>query len=216
MTTARGLTRRHLLGIGVAGAGLAVSGVARAASCALTPAQTAGPFYPQITGDVDWDLTRLGGAPGRAEGEVIEITGRVLDTACRPIAGAAIDVWQANRSGRYDHPLDSGNANLLDANFQGFARIQTDADGAYRILTIRPGSYPATANWVRPPHIHYMAHAEGRELLTTQMYFAGDPLNDADRIFGSLSPAERSRVAVAFDQRRADGIATGTFDLIVG
>ena len=89
-------------------------------------------------------------------------------------------------------------------------------DGAYRILTIRPGSYPATADWVRPPHIHYMAHAEGRELLTTQMYFADDPLNDADRIFGSLSPGERARVAVAFDQRRADGVARGTFDLIVG
>ena len=61
-----------------------------------------------------------------------------------------------------------------------------------------------------------MAHAEGRELLTTQMYFADDPLNDADRIFGSLSPGERARVAVAFDQRRADGVARGTFDLIVG
>jgi hypothetical protein len=45
------------------------------------------------------------------------------------------------------------------------------------------------------------------------MYFAGQPLNDKDRLLGALAPEQRALLEVAFDSRRADGIRTGTFSV---
>ena len=211
----RALTRRCLLTGITAGAALLVGNRVADAACLLTPAQTEGPFYPVAIGEDDWDLTRVRGGTGRAEGEVIEVLGQVLDARCRPLVGRVVEVWQANAHGVYDHPRDRSRGRPKDPNFQGYARLRTDDNGHYRFLTIVPGAYPATASWTRPPHIHFKVHPPSGRPLTTQVYFSGDPLNAKDHILGRLSPAQRESVMVDFSQRRADGVRRGTFNPVV-
>jgi len=143
--------------------------------------QTSGPFYPaQKPTDQDADLTQLSGKDGRALGQILYVSGKVLNIRGEPVAGAELEVWQANAAGRYDHPFDRNPA-PLDPNFQGYAAIRTSADGSYRLKTVKPGAYPASATSMRPPHIHF--DVKGRiNRLVTQMYFEREPLNDKDGI----------------------------------
>ena len=210
------LSRRNILTGMIAGAALVATGRAAKAACALTPSQIDGPFYPMAIQDYDWDLTRVSVGNGRAQGEVIEVTGRVLDAKCQPLPGCVIEVWQANVHGRYSHPRDEGKGRSLDPNFQGYARLPTDKDARYRFLTIIPGSYAAMGDWIRPPHIHFKVHAPFNPSVTTQMYFAGHPLNAKDLLLAPLSPAQRASLEVGFDTVKADGIRTGTFNLALG
>jgi len=218
------ISRRDLLS---AGAGAAAGLVAQRlgadsptpAPCGdATAAQTEGPYYPtHDREDEDPDLTRVRGRSGRAEGEVIVIRGRVLDDACRPVAGALVEIWQANRHGRYNHEKDAGNPRPLDPNFQSWAEMTTDGEGRFRFTTIKPGSYPVDdRGWVRPPHIHFRVSRRGYRELVTQMYFAGEALNDADRIRRELSAEEREKVTVALGPAPADlepGARLGEFDI---
>jgi protocatechuate 3,4-dioxygenase beta subunit len=210
------VSRRSLVaGMAFGGVALAAGRVARAA-CSVTGFQIDGPFYPlALPPEQDADLTQLAAGAGRAAGEVIEVAGQVRDAACRPLAGCIIEVWQADMHGRYAHPLDEARGRPLDANFQGYARMATDKDGVYRLLTVKPGSYVAIGDWVRPPHIHFKVHAPFNPSLTTQMYFAGDPLNAKDLLQASLSPEQKANLQVAFDAKRADGVRTGRFDIVL-
>lgn len=152
-----------------------------------TPQQTLGPYYPVLKPlDRDADLTLLTGRLGRAQGQVIHVTGRVVNLKGEPVRGAQIEIWQANKHGRYDHPSDSHNA-PLDPNFQGYSIQSTDEQGRYHFKTIKPGSYPSIMNHgnIRAPHIHF--DVSGRlDRLVTQMYFSGEPLNDQDAVFRML------------------------------
>jgi len=90
-----------------------------------------------------------------------------------------VEIWQANTHGRYTHPSDHNPA-PLDPNFEGFAVVTTDARGRYRIKTIKPGAYPAGPDArMRPSHIHFDVTVKSNRLVT-QLYFAGEPLNDKD------------------------------------
>ena len=212
----RRVSRRAALAGLAAGAAALTAGRMAAAACAATGYQIDGPFYPLVLlPDQDADLTQVTGGSGRAEGEVIEVVGQVRDANCRAVPGCVIEVWQADVHGRYTHPLDEPKGRPLDGNFQGYARIAADKDGAYRFLTIKPGSYAAIGDWTRPPHIHFKVNAPFNPPLTTQMYFAGDPLNDKDLLQAALSPAQRAMLQVAFDSKRADGVSVGTFDLVL-
>ena len=211
----KGLSRRGLIGGLAAGAGaLAVGKAARAASCAVTPYQVNGPFFPVAINDYDWDLTHVPGRRNRAQGEVVEIVGRVLNGDCKPERGAIVDVWQANARGRYLHPRDP-NPEPLDPNFEGYAHLWTAEDGAYRIRTIIPGAYPVGPGWVRPPHIHFKVHPATSPSITTQMYFAGNEYNEKDGLYLSVPEEARSMLTVAFDETTADGVPLGRFDLHV-
>jgi protocatechuate 3,4-dioxygenase, beta subunit len=176
------MSRRHLLGMVVAVGGLAISGGVHsvlAQAFKRTPGQILGPFYPVLKPlDQDADLTTIAGQEGRAQGQVIHVMGRVVNLQGQPVASARVEIWQANTYGRYNHPSDTNPA-PLDPNFQGFAVLTTDAEGRYRFKTIKPGAYPAGPDLIRPPHIHF--EVTGRiNRLVTQMYFAGEPLNDKD------------------------------------
>ena len=120
-----------------------------------TPDQILGPFYP-VRKPIDGgtDLTRLKGKSGPASGELIYVMGRVINMKGEPVAGAQLEVWQANGAGRYTHPSDWNSA-PLDPNFEGYATVTADSEGRYRFKTIKPGAYPVGGNWVRPPHIHF-------------------------------------------------------------
>jgi protocatechuate 3,4-dioxygenase beta subunit len=144
-----------------------------------TPEQILGPFYPLKPLGQNADLTRVPGRPGRAEGLVLNVMGRVLNLKGEPVRNAQVDVWQANSKGRYTHPSDHNPA-PLDPNFQGSTVLTTDNDGRYRFKTIKPAAYPAGPNRMRPAHIHFQVSGR-QDRLVTQMYFEGDPYNEADR-----------------------------------
>lgn len=211
----RAATRRRLLGGLTAGVALWAGGALARATCAVTPPQAEGPFFPLAVEEADWDLTRLAGRGARAEGEAIEVVGRVLDSRCRPLPDTIIEVWQANAFGLYDHPRDRPRGRPRDPNFQGFARLRTDREGHYRFVTIVPGAYPVSDDWTRPPHIHYKIHPLAAAPLTTQMYFAGHPLNDLDRLQRGLPAEVRGALRVSFDTMTADGLRRGTFDVVL-
>jgi protocatechuate 3,4-dioxygenase beta subunit len=179
------LSRRQLLRASILLGGVSVSPIIAAwAQTPLkrTPEQVLGPFYPVLpTGDRGADLTRIPGRPGRAQGQVIHLMGRVLNRRGEPMSGAKVEIWQANTYGRYVHPGDTNPA-PLDPNFEGHGKQITDAEGRFRFKTIKPGSYPTgVGDWIRPPHIHFDVSGQVSRLVT-QMYFEGDSLNDKDQI----------------------------------
>lgn len=198
--------------------GLLSAGIARAAEvCGLTPPQTEGPFYPvNEQTDKDVDLTRIEGHSQAATGQIIRIVGQVRDMSCKPLAGAMVEIWQACASGKYNHPEDPNTA-ALDPHFQYWGRTTTDANGHYSFLSIKPGAYPATSDWIRPPHIHYKVAAPGHRTLTTQFYFEGDPHNAKDRILRALPPAQRKLVIAPFAATvQNPNVLAGTFDVVIG
>lgn len=164
----------------------------------LTPPQTEGPFYPiEDQNDKDNDLTQVRGKIKSASGEKVILKGELRDHTCLPVAGALVEIWQACESGRYNHPGDT-NLAKLDENFQYWGRAITGKNGEFEFKTIRPGYYPATANWVRPAHIHMKVQLRGFEELTTQLYFSDDPHLKGDRIYQSLSAEEQQNVTIDF------------------
>jgi DNA uptake protein ComE-like DNA-binding protein len=102
-----------------------------------------------------------------AVGEPLLLQGKVTDTAGTPIVGAAVEIWQTDGNGNYNHPADSDPSQLVD--FQYFGTATTDADGNYAFLTIKPAPYEP-----RPTHIHVKVKVDGAEVLTTQFYFLED------------------------------------------
>lgn len=156
-----------------------------------TPNETEGPFYPVIPQkDKDFDLTKIAGNQGIAQGQIINIQGQVIDSNNKPIENATIDLWQANSAGRYRHPHDTSTA-PLDPHFQGWAIIQSGQNGTFRFKTVIPGAYPVSSTWTRPPHIHFKLSKNGYIELTTQMYFPNHPLNRSDSLLNQKNPAER-------------------------
>lgn len=157
-----------------------------------TPSETEGPFYPvNDQRDKDADLTQIDGHTGIAQGQHIIVSGQVMDSAGNPIDKALLDIWQADANGRYRHPRDPNTAKL-DENFQGWAIIRSDASGLFRFKTVMPGAYPASMDWIRPPHIHFKISKQGYRALTTQMYFSNEALNETDFLLNNKSAAEQS------------------------
>lgn len=148
----------------------------------------------------DEDLTKQ--HRGEPLGERINLSGRLLDSAGRPIRKTLVEIWQANAAGRYLDPGDEHRA-PLDPNFTGAGRCLTDGEGRYRFVTIRPGPYPWRnhPNAWRPAHVHFSVF--GPELgsrLVTQMYFPGDPLIPFDPILKSIpDPRGRELLISRFD-----------------
>jgi protocatechuate 3,4-dioxygenase, beta subunit len=214
------LSRRALLAAAGTSALVLPAWRTRADGLAATPGQTEGPFYPpELPRDTDADLVRVTGADAHALGEVAHVTGRVLDARGRPLPGHLVEIWQCDAHGRYLAERGSSWSDWFrkreapDPGFQGYGRALTGTGGDYRFRTIRPVAYPG-----RTPHIHFkIRDAAGGELLTTQMYVAGEPGNARDGIYGELSPDERERVTVAL--RPSPGIEggalAGTFDIVL-
>lgn len=191
---------------------LSVAGRAAAQPVALapTPGQPEGPFYPKtLPADRDADLTQVAGRSGKAQGTILYFSGRVLSRDGRPVADAAIELWQCDAYGRYHHAGDDGAPR--DDNFQGYGVATTDAQGRYAFKTIRPVPYGG-----RPPHLHVKLRAPAARLLTTQIYIAGDARGDD--IVLSASPSgtvARLTMTLAPVAGREPGALAGTFDFVV-
>ena len=171
-----------------------------------TLSERTGPLYgSNPIGETDNDLTRQ--CPHPPQGERIIVAGRVLDEDGRPVPHTLVEVWQANSGGRYRHSRDNHKA-PLDPNFLGAGRVMTDGDGAYRIVTIKPGAYPWRNhhNAWRPAHIHFSLFGPAFVTrLVTQMYFPNDPLLALDPILQSIPDEQaRARLVSAFDLSLAE------------
>ena len=181
------------------------------ANCAKTRRETAGPFYPlRYPIDKDNDLTFLNDKSGKAEGERIFISGRVQNEGCEPVRGALVEIWQACSTGRYNHPRDPNKARL-DPHFQYWGKALTDEKGEYGFKTVKPGSYPASWFWTRPPHIHFMIQSKQHAPFTTQMYFAGEPLNEKDKLLQGHPKTEQQKCIVAFGKVKGEKV--GIFNI---
>jgi protocatechuate 3,4-dioxygenase beta subunit len=126
-----------------------------------TPSMTEGPFFTPRSPRRDSLLE-----PGM-EGTRIVLTGRVFTRACRPVSGALLDFWHADDAGEYDNE-----------GYRLRGHLFTDADGRYRLETIVPGLYPG-----RTRHYHLKVQAPRGRVLTTQLFFPGEPRNNRDGIF---------------------------------
>ena len=183
-----------------------------AQSLMATPAQTEGPFYPdRLPLDQDNDLVIVDGSKTPAAGEITDLSGRILDLRGNPLRGVTIEIWQVDHNGHYIHSADASAKN--DANFQGFGRFETGQSGEYRFRTIKPVPYPG-----RTPHIHVKLRKGGGELLTTQLYVQGHPLNERDGVLrGIRDPGQRAAVLVPFlPSRDHPGQLAARFDIVLG
>ena len=200
MSAHNGMSRRQVLGLAVAGGSVVLFDSVRtvcAQAFRRTPDQIMGPFYPVVKPQHQGaDLTTIPGKPGQAAGQVIQVMGRVVTLQGHPVQGARVEIWQANTHGRYTHPSDTNPA-PLDPHFEGFAVLTTDAEGRYRMKTIKPGAYPAGPNRMRPPHIPFDVTGTSARLVT-QLYFAGEPLNDTDPFLQGAG-AHKERLIVSLE-----------------
>ena len=162
-----------------------------------TPPQSEGPFYPvAFPKDSDFDLLR-NGEQSYPKGQRAWVEGNVSDLAGKPVVGAQVEIWQCDHEGHYHHPGDGGKA---DQRFQGFGRVAVGADGSYRFRTMRPMAYAG-----RTAHIHVKVKLGQRELLTTQIYVAGDAGNTRDFLLRNLNDADRAALTIPFVQS-SDGL----------
>lgn len=156
------------------------------------------------------------GAPYRGKitpplepGEVLVVRGRVwsFDTK-QPLAGATLDVWQANAVGRYDN--DDPRNPPQKGVFHNRARLVTDETGYYEYETIKPGRYKIGPDKWRPAHIHYLVAATGHKTLVTQLYFEGDPENGRDQFIKPSLIIPLAAIKLPQGQ-----FQLGTFDIVL-
>lgn len=204
------LTRRGLIVAGTASLILPRRLIAANALRLPTPAQTEGPFYPDVMPtDQDGDLVRIAELLRDAGGEILSLSGRVIDIDGRPVEGAIVEIWQCDVTGHYIHTGDT-QPGEHDRYFQGFGRALASADGTYRFRTIRPVPYPG-----RTPHIHFKVYRPTGPALTTQMYVAAEAERNArDVLYRRLSAPEQAALTVEL-LPAASGGWEGAFDLVL-
>jgi protocatechuate 3,4-dioxygenase beta subunit len=151
---------------------------------AATLRQTEGPFFKPSSPERA-DLIE----PGMA-GQPIELVGFVLTGACRPVPGALVDLWQADAKGEYDN-----------SGFRLRGHQRADAEGRYRFRSIVPGAYEG-----RTRHFHVKVAPPAGRLLTTQLYFPGEPKNAKDGLF---------RRELLMRAAKNEGWLAGRFDFVL-
>jgi protocatechuate 3,4-dioxygenase beta subunit len=189
-------TRRTVLGAGAFVAG-SLFGIERGAAEGPLPATPACHDGDEVTQQQIEGPYFKPSSPERVElyeegmaGQPIELVGLVLSRACKPLAGALLDFWQADAKGQYDN-----------SGFRLRGHQFTDADGRYRLRSVVPGIYPG-----RTRHIHVKVQPPGGRVLTTQLYFPGESQNRSDGLF---------RRALLMRTAKNAGWLAGRFDFVV-
>ena len=154
---------------------------------APTEATVQGPFYWEGAPELPLGSDLGVGMPG----EPTYYYGKVTDTAGKPIAGCAMDVWSSDSEGFYDQQKGA------DAPMQLRARFHTDAHGKYHYWAIKPAMYPVPVDGpvgamltrmgrhpFRPGHMHKMLSAPGYQKLTTHIFVSDSKYLDSDAVFG--------------------------------
>lgn len=177
-------TRRQFIrGAALGAATLAAPGAfAQALATAVTGD---GPYYPdRLPLDTDNDLLIVNDALTPAVGEITHLTGRLFASSGAPVRNAVIEIWQSDAHGSYIHT--QGRNAQVDANFQGYGRFLTDAEGRYYFRTIKPVPYTLQGQF-RAPHIHVAVSKAGRRIMSTQALVKGHEANEGDLIVSRLT-----------------------------
>lgn len=199
--------RRIVLAFGAAAVAPLLPTPALADAHPATPRMTEGPFYPRaFPKDADGDLTRMKDRGDAAQGEVLDVTGRIVDRSGAPRAGARLEVWQCDATGHYHH-VGHGEG---DPAFQGFGAVTTDAEGRYAFRTIRPVPYPG-----RTPHIHFAVLEGGRRRLVSQMFVEGEPGNARDGLYRWLGRDARLVTMKLEDASARGAKLRGELDIVL-
>ncbi|HEX8768220.1 MAG TPA: intradiol ring-cleavage dioxygenase [Jatrophihabitans sp.] len=174
----------------------AADGTAPAPACVLTPEMTEGPFY------IDGEAVRSDVTDGKP-GVPLQLRLTVVDAGtCKPIPGAAVDIWHADASGEYSgFGASSSNRTFLRG-------IQmAGSDGKVEFRTIYPGWYQG-----RVEHIHVKVHAGGSVVHTGQLFF--DPaVSDAVYATAPYNAHTGARTTAAQDGIYRNGGSKSTLDL---
>lgn len=149
-----------------------------------TPEQIEGPYF-KPNSPLRTSL-REPGLPGT----LLSASGYVFGRTCQPLAGVLLDWWQADDDGAYD---------MTGFRLRGH-QLSGD-DGSYHLETIVPGLYPG-----RTRHLHVKLQAPGEPVLTTQLYFPGEPRNSTDSIFDAR---------LLMTMRTSGDEREGTFDFVL-
>jgi protocatechuate 3,4-dioxygenase, alpha subunit len=161
-------------------------------SLQATTSQTVGPY---LHIGLTW-LNRDNLVGPGVTGEQVTIQGRMLDGDGKPVNDGLVEVWQANAHGKYAHPEDK-QSKPIEPGFKGFGRIPTDAEGAFRFTTIKPGRVPGLGGALQAPHLAITIFLRGElKHLVTRIYFPDEPSNAEDPIL-KLVPAERRATLIA-------------------
>lgn len=187
----------------VLGLSMQVVGINHPRPDGATAATVFGPFFVEGAPAYQNGDDLAAGAPGQP----CWMQGRILSPEGDPIAGALIDVWQADEDGLYDVQVPD-----LDAA-RGRGQLRSAADGRYWFWSVLPEPYPIPANGpvgellaasgrspMRPAHVHFKVAAPGYETLITHVFVEGDPYLDADAVFGVkrslITPFQRQGAGV--------------------
>lgn len=192
----------------------------------IDPSALTGPDFARERLPADIDLSQPTPGRSRAMGQLLDLTGQVLDEDGTPLPGVLIEIWHCNAAGKYIHHNDPSPV-PVDPNFVGVGRVMTDTQGRYRLRTIKPAAYavpehsfPGTKeNWWRPPHIHFsLLGPSYASRLVTQMFFPGEPLNPLDLILNAIpDESARARLVARFAPERntLDGALGYTHDVVL-
>jgi protocatechuate 3,4-dioxygenase alpha subunit len=179
-----------------------------------SPYCTVGPFFPTQFAHGCEDLTQFDG--NTARGQHILLTGRVSEEGNAPTPNAILEIWQADGTGIFRHPLDP-RSSQVDPGFAGWGRARTDPAGCYRFRTVMPGGYE-TEDGVRSPHLNLMVLAIGltRRVVTT-VFFEDQANSAGDPVLRCVTdPAARLRLfAVRQPVLDFHGVRAYSFDLVL-
>jgi protocatechuate 3,4-dioxygenase beta subunit len=177
--------QEYILLSDVLGVSMLVDAINHRSSGATTETTVLGPFFVHGAREIKNGDDMAAGW----KGEPTYVSGRVLSTEGKPLAGALLDLWQSNSEGYYDVQLVDGK--------QLRAKLRTDAEGRFRFRTILPTSYPVPTDGpvglvlnrmgrhpMRPAHLHFMVSAPGYETVVTHLFVKGDPYLESDVVFG--------------------------------
>ncbi len=167
----------------------------------ITPSQTVGPF---LRLGLDWaDGPQV--VPVDVPG-AIAVTGVLYDGHGDVVPDGIVETWQADADGRFMHPDDPrGVADPQPPQFRGVGRCATDADGRFRIVTVKPGPLPTGRGGYEAPHLDVSVFARGLlDRVVTRIYFPDEvEANAADPTLASVDPA---RVSTLVAVRDGDGL----------
>jgi protocatechuate 3,4-dioxygenase beta subunit len=127
----------------------------------ITPRQTEGPFFKTDS------PRRISLVEKDSKAPRFIVTGTVLSAQCKPVPNALLDFWHSDEQGAYDN-----------RGYRYRGHQHADAQGRFRLETILPAEYPG-----RTRHIHVKVQAPAKRILTTQLYFPGDPGNKRDGLY---------------------------------
>ena len=165
-----------------------------------TPSQPIGPFFHDALLDRDRSELVSSDHP-----EGIRIKGTIYDGAGEVVPDAMVEIWQANRTGRYSHPADDREDLSLDEDSSGFGRSGTDAGGEFSFLTVKPGPVPGPGGQLQAPHVMVSVFARGLlKRLVTRIYFPDEEeANAVDPVLSSIRDQGLRRTLIARDEGRA-------------